>query len=88
MKCGVPPEEQIPDTPCCTEEVTIIANQLWPSDFPGTLHLSLLPCWLTCILEKVKSCIISEVSLACMKPPGMSDNQLKIAIAQLIAANS
>jgi len=71
MRCGVPPEEQIPDTPCCTEEVTIIANQLWPVDFP----------------EKVKPCIISEVASACMKPPGMTDNQLKIAIAKLIAAN-
>lgn len=43
MRCGVPPEEQIPDTPCCTEEVTIIANQLWPVDFPGKSSKATFP---------------------------------------------
>lgn len=36
-------------------------------------------------LEEVKQSIISSVSSTCMAPPGMSDDEVRIAIAEAIA---
>lgn len=39
------------------------------------------------VLESPRSCIISEVSQICMKPPGMNQSQLQIALAKLISTH-
>lgn len=86
MMCGIPQDQQIPGTPCCTEEVTKIANQLWPLDFPG-LCFFWFPFLTLGSLDVKKRDIISSVATQCMAPPGMTENQLKIEIAKLVSQN-
>jgi len=71
-RCGIPLEEQIADQDCCHEVIQDIMESVWNENFEP------LGC-------QVKQDIISRVSRLCMNPPGMTDGEIKIALAQEIA---
>jgi len=71
-KCGIPLELQVAGKDCCLEAVKEIVDQVWDSKFDV-------------LGEDVKCGIVSRVSVRCMAPPGMTENELKLAIAEEIS---
>ena len=73
-RCGVPLELQIEGKDCCYEVVEAMVNVLWCTNEANVS----LEC-------SIKAEVISCVSKMCMRPGGMTDSELNVAIAQEIA---
>jgi len=72
-KCGVPLELQTANVDCCFEIVEEIVNSVW--DASQYDHLGC----------DVKTSISQRISRRCMTPPGMTEDEIRIAIAEEIA---
>lgn len=75
IRCGVPQEQQRTGADCCSEVVESLVDQIWEEH---SISLG----------SDIKAEIISVVSKTCMMPPGMTDDQLKVAISQQISERS
>lgn len=71
-KCGVPLEQQVADRDCCHEVIQELMESVWNESYES------LGC-------QVKQDIVSRVSHRCMLPPGMTDFEIRMALAEEIA---
>lgn len=72
LKCGVPLEQQVGGVDCCYEIVEQIVDSVWDERYQS-------------LGDDIKKAISQRVSHRCMAPPGMSDDEIRIAIAEEIA---
>jgi len=71
--CGIARTEQVPDKPCCHEIVQHIVEQVWQSTTAASR-----------ISSEAKEKITNMIAERCMEPPGMTDNELRLQIAEEI----